>query len=71
MRETWVQLQEDLLEKGLATHSSILAWGILGLEKQSTGYKEWARTEQLTLSLHFTSQYKSEGQIQRRERWRR
>ena len=30
MRETWVQSlgQEDLLEKGMATHSSILAWRI-------------------------------------------
>ena len=30
MRETWVQSlgQEDLLEKELATHSSILAWKI-------------------------------------------
>ena len=30
MQETWVQSlsQEDLLEKGIATHSSILAWRI-------------------------------------------
>ena len=30
MRETWVQSQgwEDPLEKGIATHSSILAWRI-------------------------------------------
>ena len=30
MQETWVQPlgQEDPLEKGMATHSSILAWGI-------------------------------------------
>ena len=30
MRETWVQSlgQEDPLEKGLATHSGILAWRI-------------------------------------------
>ena len=30
MWETWVQSlgQEDLLEKGMATHSSILAWRI-------------------------------------------
>ena len=32
MQETWVRSldQEDLLEKGMATHSSILAWGIPG-----------------------------------------
>ena len=31
MWETWVRSlgQEDLLEKGMATHSSILAWSIL------------------------------------------
>ena len=30
MQETWVQslVQEDVLEKGRATHSSILAWRI-------------------------------------------
>ena len=30
MQEMWVQSlhQEDALEKGMATHSSILAWGI-------------------------------------------
>ena len=30
MWETWIQSlgQEDLLEKGMATHSSILAWKI-------------------------------------------
>ena len=30
MQETWVQFlgQEDPLEKGIATHSSILAWKI-------------------------------------------
>ena len=35
MEETWVQSlgQEDLLEKGMATHSSILAWGIPWTEK--------------------------------------
>ena len=35
MRETWVQFlgQEDPLEKGMATHSSILAWRILWTEE--------------------------------------
>ena len=28
MQETWVQSLEDALEKGKATHSSILAWRI-------------------------------------------
>ena len=35
MRETWVQSlgREDLLEKEMATHSSILAWKILWIEE--------------------------------------
>ena len=35
MWETWVPSlgQEDLLEKGMATHSSILAWRIPGTEE--------------------------------------
>ena len=43
MQETWVQSlgQEDPLEKGMAIHSSILAWRIPWIEKpgglQSTG----------------------------------
>ena len=43
MRETWVRSlgQEDPLEKEMATHSCILAWGIPWVEKpggvQSTG----------------------------------
>ena len=35
MRETWVQSlgQEDLLEKEMATHSSMLAWKIPWMEE--------------------------------------
>ena len=35
MQETWVQSLgwEDLLEKEMATHSSILAWKILWMEE--------------------------------------
>ena len=35
MRETWVRSldQEDLLEKEMATHSSILAWEIPWMEE--------------------------------------
>ena len=51
MQETWVQSlgQKDLLEKGMATHSSILAWRIPWIEEpdglQSMGYKELDMTE--------------------------
>ena len=48
MKETWVQSlgQEDPLEKGMATHSSILAWRIPWTEEsgglQSIGVtKSW------------------------------
>ena len=45
IQETWVQSPdwEDPLEKGKATHSSILAWRILGC-------KESDMTEQLSFS---------------------
>ena len=35
VQETWIQSlgQEDPLEKGMATHSSILAWRILWTEE--------------------------------------
>ena len=47
MQETWVQSlgQEDTLEKGMATHSSILAWKIPWTEEpgrlQSVGSRRF------------------------------
>ena len=54
MRETQVQSLswEDLLEKGMATHSSILAWRIPWTDRPWGG-KELDKTEQLKLSLLF------------------
>ena len=46
MQETWVQSlgQEDLLEKEMATHSSILAWKIPWMEEPgSLQFMEWQR----------------------------
>ena len=45
--------QEDPLEEGMATHSSILAWRIPWTEEPA-GYSPWGRRESgtLTLSLH-------------------
>ena len=57
MWETWVQSlgEEDLLEKGMATYSSILAWRIPWTEEpdglQFMGHKESDVTERLTLSV--------------------
>ena len=55
-QETWVQSLgwEDPLEKGMATHCSILAWRIPWTEEPGRlyslwGHKESDRTEQLTL----------------------
>ena len=61
MQETWVQFQgqEDPLEKGMATHSSILAWRIPWTEEpgglQSTGSQrgkqDWATNTFLSEQL--------------------
>ena len=57
--ETWVQSlgQEDLLEKEMATHSSILAWKIpmdreAWLGYSPWGHKEWYTTEQIHFHFH-------------------
>ena len=41
--ETWVQFlgREDPLEKGIATHSSILAWEFHG-QRSPVGYSPWS-----------------------------
>ena len=51
MGETWVQSLgwEDPLEKGTATHSSILAWRIPWTTYSPWGRKESDKTEQLSL----------------------
>ena len=40
--ETWVQSlgQEDILKKGMATYSSILAWKFHG-QRRLVGYSPW------------------------------
>ena len=58
MDENWVQSPdwEDTLEKGMVTHSSILAWKIR-VQRSVEGYSPWGpkeldTTEQLTLRTH-------------------
>ena len=53
MQETQVQSLgwEDPLEKGLDTHSSILAWRIPWTEGTWWATVLWVATEQLTLTL--------------------
>ena len=47
MQKTWVQSlgQEDPLEKGTATHSSILAWRVPWIEEPSGLYSPWGCKE--------------------------
>ena len=58
MLETWMRClgQGYPVEKGIATHSSILSWEIPWTEEpgklQSAGHKESDTTEQLTLSVN-------------------
>ena len=58
MQETRVPSlgQENPLEKGMATHSSILTWRISWTE-EPWGHKELDTTEQLTLSLFTKGAY--------------
>ena len=53
MRQTWVQSLgwKDRLEKGKATHSSILDWRISWTLYSPWGCKESDTTERLSLSL--------------------
>ena len=57
MQETWVRSlgQENPLERGMATHFSILTWRIPRIEEpgglQSMGHKGSDMMETLTLSL--------------------
>ena len=47
MQETWVQSlgQEDFLEEGMTTHSSILAWRIPMDRGPWQGYSPWSHKE--------------------------
>ena len=66
MQETWVHSLggEDPLEKGMATHSRILAWRIPWAEEpgelQSMGSQrvkcDWATNNIIAYSLYFTAE---------------
>ena len=72
MQETWIGSLswEDLLEKGMATHSNILAWRIPWTEEAGGLYSPWSQKESDTtqwLTLSFLSpKVISVGQA---ERW--
>ena len=50
MQETWIQSLgwKDLLEEGMTTHTSILAWRILMDKKNLMGYSSWNCKESVT-----------------------
>ena len=54
--QVWSLGQEDPLEKGMATHSSVLAWRIPWTEEsgrlQSMGSQESDMTELLSMRMH-------------------
>ena len=62
IQETWAGSLgwEDPLEEGMATHSSILAWGILWTEEpgglQSMVTKIWTRVTQLSRHILIITQ---------------
>ena len=64
MQETWVWSLgwDDLLEEGMATHSSIFAWRILietgAWWATAWGRKEMEKTEQLSTAHSIHSDYK-------------
>ena len=72
IQETWVQSlgQEDLLEKSMVTHSSILAWripwteepgglqSVQGVTKSRTGMKQLSMHAQRNKSLYFGVSYR-------------
>jgi len=54
---------EDSLEKGMATHSSILAWRIPRTEEPAMGSKEMDTTERLTHThTHAITKTATQGQ---------
>ena len=62
MWATWVQSLgwEDPLEKGMATHSSILAWREFHGQRSLMGYSSWGckesdMTERLSTAQHYTT----------------
>ena len=58
MQESWVQSLggEDTLQKGIATHSSILAWRIPWTEEPG-GYSPWGHEESDTIEQHTHKEY--------------
>ena len=56
--------QEDPLEKGMATHSSILAWRIPWTEKPGKLYSPWSRKDDCATNSFTFHMQKNETQIE-------
>ena len=68
MQEAWIQSlgQEDPLEKGMATHSNILAWRIPWTEEPGRLYSPWGSKVSDTtewLAIHFKLIYSVSNKI--------
>ena len=66
MWEIWVQslYQEDPLEKGMASHSSTLAWKIPGTEEPGRLHSPWGHKQSDTterLYFHFSLSFAKYG----------
>ena len=63
MWETWVRDlgQEDPLEEGMATHSSILAWRNPHGQRSLAGYSSWGHKESDTTEWLRTAQEWNRG----------
>ena len=66
MQETQVPSlgQEDPLEKGMATHSGILAWRIPWTERSLAGYSSWGHKESRYEWAGNTSSFSGAGAVQ-------
>ena len=62
---TWVQslCWEDPQEKGMATHSSILAWRIPWTQEPGVGYSPWGRKETQLSDQHFRNKVISSSHL--------
>ena len=59
IQETWVQSlsKEDPLEKGMTTHSNILAWRIPWTEEPSGLQSMGSQTDMTVMNINFSTVY--------------
>ena len=62
-QEMWVRSLglQDTLERGMATHSSILVWRMLWTERNLAGYSPWGCKELGTTEVAAPSTWEAQG----------